>query len=83
MSGFRNSPMGPRELNPAITSPFAGAAAPAAHVAVMPGWAPRNVSRSVFGPSRWIVGRKWLSVSTSLAVGLYRIIPAAPPCEAL
>jgi hypothetical protein len=70
MSGFTNSPIGPRELKPAITSPCAAADAPADHVAVTSACAARNASSSSFGPSRWIAGRKWLSVSTSLAVGL-------------
>ena len=30
--------------------------------------------------ARCTVGSQWLSVSTSASVGLYRIMPAAPPC---
>ena len=79
MSGLRKSPTGPRELNPAITSPVAGVNAPVAQVAVTPACAARKASSSSLGPSRWMAGRKWLSVSVSEAVGLYRTMPAAPP----
>ena len=41
-----------------------------------------NATKAV--PSaRWTVGSQWLSVSMSARAGLYRIIPAAPPCRTL
>ena len=82
-SGLRNSPTGPRELNAAITSPGDTVASPRAHVAVASGCSARNATTSSLGPSSWIAGRKWLSVCRSIGSGLARIMPAAPPSEAL
>jgi hypothetical protein len=70
MSGLMKSPTGPRDENVAITLPFEGVSMPVVHVAVTPGFVEMNVVRSVFGPSTWIVGSQWLSVSTSCAIGL-------------
>ena len=68
-SGLMNSPPGPRDENAAITSPWPSVATPPVKLAVAPGLALRNATRSV--PSaRWTVGSQWLSVSTSASAGL-------------
>src|SRR3954451_20601950 len=60
MSGLRKSPIGPRELNDAMTSPLSLVAWPSAHVAVTSGCDWMNETIGSSGPARWIVGRKWL-----------------------
>src|SRR3954451_19753116 len=92
MSGLTQSPSGPREENVVMTSPAAVlVGVPVAHVAVTPVWLfmnARNASVScgtcgVLPPSSMTVGTQKLSVNRSWCVGLYRIIPAAPPCRTL
>src|SRR4051812_43763978 len=56
-SGLIQSPSGPRDEKEAIMSAFDGDGAPCAHVAITLVWPLTNASRSVDGPSTWIVGR--------------------------
>src|SRR3954447_22663593 len=51
MSGLIQSPVGPRDENEAMTSPWVGDAAPWAHVALTLVWPFTNASRLVLGPS--------------------------------
>jgi hypothetical protein len=69
-SGLIQSPSGPRDENAAIMSATPGCAVPCAHVARTFVCVPMNVVRSEFGPSTWIAGSQWLSVSTSCLTGL-------------
>src|SRR3954470_21978410 len=68
--GLRKSAEGPRDEKAAIMSGNVGVAMPCVNVPVTPVWLLMKASRSAFGPSRWIVGSQWLSVSTSCLTAL-------------
>ena len=82
MSGLMNRPPGPRDEKAAITSPSPSRFSPAVNepvTFVRPCMNARNSRPS----ARCTVGSQWLSVSMSASVGLYRIMPTAPPCRTL
>src|SRR5262249_61391923 len=56
-SGFRKSPVGPRDENVAMTSGGVGDATPVDHVAFTFVWPLTKASSAVDGPSTWIAGR--------------------------
>src|SRR5262245_25119294 len=69
-SGLIQSPSGPRDENVAMMSGVVGVAVPWLHVARTFVCVLTKLSRAVGGPSTWIAGSQWLSVSTSIAIGL-------------
>jgi hypothetical protein len=81
-SGLMNRPAGPREENAAITSAVPVRSAPAVNDPVTFVWSVRNFF-AVAPSARCTVGSQWLSVSMSCSVGLYRIMPTAPPALTL
>ncbi len=84
MSGFSQSPPGPRDENATIASPWPAPAAPAGKLAVAPGLAATKARRaSASGFSRCTVGSQWLSVMASSCAGLASSMPAAPPWKTL
>ena len=82
-SGLIQSPLGPREENEAMTSACVAVGAPWLKDAITFVWPLTKASSAVLGPSTWIAGSQWLSVSVSCLTGLYSTIPAAPPRETL
>src|SRR3954464_13045719 len=69
-SGLIQSPSGPRDENEAIMSACPGCEVPCANEPTTLVWPLMNARSGALGPSRWIDGSQWLSLSTSCLTGL-------------